>query len=138
MSELAITDALLTHIGQIAGRPLYGGGAKSRIVWPDDPASDPEKSAAPRWEVNIGRQAPSAVNLAGDQQRGGECRIVIVTEYGGYEAETRPFIAAIEAAFPPGITLGDIQIIDAPHVVGGFKDGEEYRTPVLIRYQVRA
>ncbi len=128
MTHEEIADLLMGHLTTVPDRPERNG-----IVWEDDPATD--KDGTPRWEVSVGHAPSRTRTLDHSQDKSGELRVIVVTTFGQYGRDAKDHAKAIAAHFAPGTKIGPVKIVQEAHRPGGFKDGTEYRYPVLIRFR---
>lgn len=121
---------------------LAGAGLSPAVVWPNVEPNNPPST--PYFELST-----QLIDRQGGTLKGGQIvrevanfSVIVVTEEGQGEDAALDLADAVAALFPEGqrfnITGGQILIPRPPSIRGGFKDGPDWRTPVVIRYEATA
>jgi hypothetical protein len=111
------------------------------IVWPN------VKSQADRpfIELTITATSREDTTLKGGSsilREFGIISAVVVADLDEGEDAANDIADLIAGVFPPGLKLdiegGSVDILRAPNISGGLRDGSEWRVPVVIQYAARA
>ena len=128
MTESDIENALTAALQAVSGLP--------RIILPNE-ATD--ALAPPYIALEFIRTAPDPQYLNLKHELTGTMQAGLVTQKGSFTADAKTYAEIIVSALPMNrqITAGDgtIRIAARPAIIGGYVDGERWRTPVQIRYR---
>lgn len=72
----------------------------------------------------------------------GRVSIAVITEQGKGETVPNQIAAQVKALFPDNLSIPMpscvIRITDPCDVIGGYRDGPNWRVPVMVKYEARA
>ena len=120
---------------------LETGGTGLTGTWPNvDPQGPVER---PFFEVQFPAQNRNGDFLSADVTREtGRMAIVIVTEAGTGEDAASDYAEAVSDLFPQALRIpftgGEITIEQPADIRGGFRDGPDWRVPVIVQYSALA
>lgn len=127
MNRTAIADAMRG--------PLYAAALGVPIAWPNVPAP----GDAPRVDVtwtDPDRTSPTVDTAAATIERGRLILSAVVDADGGEDAGNA-LADSLAAAYPAGLRLtgtGVLIVLGVPTVRSGYRDGDEWRVPVVAPY----
>ncbi len=111
---------------------IFGVG----VSWPNLDYS----GSRPFLEVSFPTVVRTGATLKGNQvvREIGRMMVIVVADLNEGEDTANDFADQVEALFVEGktiaITGGNVVITAPPEIRGGFRDGPDWRVPVLIRY----
>lgn len=71
----------------------------------------------------------------GVENSSGFCQITLVSETNEDIEAVKQKAEEVAAVFPHRLRLGDLLLPDPPMVEKGYKDGPDWRTPIMIAYE---
>lgn len=111
------------------------------IIWPNVTS----KADRPFIELTITATSREDTTLKGGNsilREFGVISAVVVADLDEGENAANDIADLIVGVFPPGLKLdidgGSVDILRAPNITGGLRDGSEWRVPVVIQYAARA
>lgn len=120
---------------------LATGGTGLNGTWPN---VDPQGPVTrPFFEVQFPAQNRNGEFLSADVTREtGRIAVVIVTEAGGGEDAANDYAEAVSDLFAQALRLpltgGEITIEQPADIRAGFRDGPDWRVPVIIQFSALA
>ena len=120
---------------------LATGGPNLSVTWPNiDPQGPVER---PFFEVQFPAQNRNGDFISADVTREtGRMAVVIVTEAGTGEDAASDYAEAVSDLFPQALRIpftgGEITIEQPADIRGGFRDGPDWRVPVIVQYSALA
>ncbi|MBO29082.1 MAG: hypothetical protein CML61_10075 [Rhodobacteraceae bacterium] len=114
---------------------LASGGIGISGVWPNVGAT----VARPFFEVEITTVDRTSPLRGNKLKELGIFSVVVVVEGDTGEDAANGYATAVANLFAPGVSVTSagvkVSVVSPPTIQGGFKDGPDWRVPVIIRYR---